>query len=79
MTTKAGRLEFENAYAPNSGFHRDSHVQIALRDTGCIKGWFLPPDTKQLSQPELTKAQTAMRLVRESTAKSRQRAEAATR
>jgi len=65
--------------APNSGFHRDSHVQIALRDTGCIKGWFLPPDTKELSQPELTKAQTAMRLVRESTAKSCQRAEAATR
>lgn len=33
--------------APNSGFHRDSHVQIALRDNNCVLGWFLPPGERK--------------------------------
>ncbi len=28
--------------APRSGFHRTTHVQIAVRDDHCIVGWFLP-------------------------------------
>jgi hypothetical protein len=28
---------------PNSGFHKDSHVQLAVRDRSCILGWFLLP------------------------------------
>lgn len=42
--------------APNSGFHRDSHTQIALRDFSCIRGWFVPPGERMLSAEELTKA-----------------------
>lgn len=38
--------------APNSGFHRDSHVQIALRDNSCVLGWFLPPGARLMSRAE---------------------------
>jgi hypothetical protein len=38
--------------APNSGFHRDSHVQIALRDHGCVVGWFLPAGERLMSHAE---------------------------
>lgn len=59
--------------APNSGFHRDSHVQIALRDFSCIKGWFLPPGAEQLSEAGLVEAQAKLQVIRESNAKSHQR------
>ncbi|WP_282246665.1 MULTISPECIES: hypothetical protein [Stenotrophomonas] len=59
--------------APNSGFHRDSHVQIALRDFSCIRGWFLPSGTEQLSDSDLVKAQEALRAMREISRKVRQR------
>jgi len=62
--------------APRSGFHRDSHVQIALRDFSCIKGWFLPAEAELLSPAELVKAQTALNSAREANPKSRRRAEA---
>lgn len=42
--------------APSSGFHRDSHVQIALRDFSCIRGWFVPPGEQMLSAAELSAA-----------------------
>ncbi len=42
--------------APSSGFHRDSHVQIALRDFSCIRGWFLLPGDRQLNERELAEA-----------------------
>lgn len=42
--------------AENSGFHQDSHVQIALRDTECIVGFFLPPGEKLLSDQERVEA-----------------------
>ncbi|WP_282298044.1 hypothetical protein [Stenotrophomonas sp. PS02289] len=42
--------------APSSGFHRDSHVQIALRDFSCIRGWFLLPGDRQLKEIELAAA-----------------------
>lgn len=59
--------------APRSGFHRDSHIQIAVRDMSCIKGWFLPPGTRQLSQQELMAAQAALRSARDANPKARLR------
>ena len=62
--------------APRSGFHRDSHVQIALRDFSCVKGWFLPAGVELLSPAELVKAQAALNSAREANPKSRRRVEA---
>jgi hypothetical protein len=59
--------------APRSGFHRDSHVQIALRDLRCVKGWFLLPGEQELSQEDLLNAEAALRSVRHTHPKSRQR------
>jgi hypothetical protein len=54
------------AIAENSGFRRDSHIQIAVRDDACVVGWFMPPGLKLLAQDvyeelagELTKAKAA--------------------
>lgn len=47
--------------AENSGFHRDSHIQLALRDPSCIRGWFLCPGDG-LMDPEQDK-QARMALV----------------
>lgn len=60
--------------APNSGFHRDSHVQIALRDFSCVKGWFLPPGQSQLTDADLTTAEAALKEVRRANPKPRRRA-----
>lgn len=38
----------------NSGFRKHSHIQIALRDSSCVLGWFLPP---KLPIPLLTPEQ----------------------
>lgn len=38
--------------APKSGFHKGTHVQIALRDSGCVEGWFLPQGQRLLSEQE---------------------------
>ncbi|MEY2117222.1 hypothetical protein [Rhodanobacter sp. FW106-PBR-R2A-1-13] len=38
--------------APRSGLHRDSHVQLAVRDMTCVVGWFLPPGDRLMSGPE---------------------------
>lgn len=62
--------------APRSGFHRDSHVQIALRDFSCVKGWFLPAGVELLSPAELVKAQAALNSAREANPKSRRRVDA---
>lgn len=53
--------------APNSGFHRKSHVQIALRDFSCVVGWFLPqvqPPTQLLDEMAYNKAKTALGTVK---------------
>lgn len=60
--------------APSSGFHRDSHVQIALRDFSCVRGWFLPPGQRQLSESERTRAEERLVRVRELHQKPRRRA-----
>jgi len=62
--------------APCSGFHRDSHIQIALRDISCVRGWFLPPGAQQLTQADLAEAELALRLMRETTGKPHRKAEA---
>lgn len=59
---------------PNSGFHRDSHVQIALRDFSCVKGWFLLPGEEQLSEPELAEAEAILAKARQANPKPRRRA-----
>lgn len=38
--------------APKSGFHKATHVQIALRDNSCVEAWFLPKGQKLLSEQE---------------------------
>src|SRR5471032_623194 len=38
--------------APKSGFHKGTHVQIALRDNSCVEGWFLPIGQRLLSEEE---------------------------
>lgn len=53
--------------APKSGFHRGSHVQIALRDNNCVEGWFLPKGQQLLSEPEYL----AAKVKREAMAKDR--------
>lgn len=46
---------------PKSGFHRSTHIQIALRDNNCIVGWFLPSGARLLSAEKYQDA--AARLV----------------
>lgn len=59
--------------APNSGFHRDSHTQIALRDFNCIKGWFVPPGERMLNAAELTAAKERFAALCAATPKPRER------
>lgn len=61
--------------APNSGFHRDSHIQIALRDPSCVRGWFLPAGAELLSHAEMTQARAALRALRDAYPKARRRVE----
>ncbi|HYG06814.1 MAG TPA: hypothetical protein VD865_10440 [Stenotrophomonas sp.] len=45
---------------PASGFHRDSHVQIALRDFSCVLGWFVPPGANLLTAEEYRRAEATL-------------------
>ncbi len=60
--------------APSSGFHRDSHVQIALRDFTCIKGWFLPPGEQLLDHAQMAIARAALHAARLNYTKAHRRA-----
>jgi hypothetical protein len=46
--------------AENSGFHRDSHIQLAVRDPTCFLGWFLRPGEKLLSASKAKKARQTL-------------------
>ena len=46
--------------SPNSGFHRDSHIQIAVRDPLCIRAWFLPAETQLMSEADYHAAKSAL-------------------
>lgn len=41
QTVRAGFLEGEELY-PNTAFKSKNHIQIAVRDNSCIKGYFVP-------------------------------------
>ena len=45
---------------PTSEFQRDTHMQIALRDPGCVLGWFLTPGAALLSESDLAIADSEM-------------------
>lgn len=63
--------------AENSGFHRDSHIQLAVRDPGCFLGWFLRPGEQLMSETKATSAREA--LARFKTEHPKPRARAASR
>lgn len=46
------------AVAPQSGFHSGTHVQIALRDNGCVEGWFLPTGETLMTEAQYHDAAT---------------------
>jgi hypothetical protein len=46
--------------APGSGFHRSTHVQIALRDNSCVEGWFLPKGAQLLSEQQYKEAKARL-------------------
>lgn len=53
-----GAFRQGQALVENSGFHSESHIQVAVRDPTCIVGWFLLPgdellEAKQMSAAEL--------------------------
>jgi hypothetical protein len=56
---------------PLSGFHISTHVQIALRDPACVKGWFLPPGAQLLSETEYSAAEARLAAARKAYTKPR--------
>jgi len=57
---------------PRSGFHRDSHIQIALRDLACVVGWFLPQLNALLAEAAYQHAILQLEQVRQAHPKPRQ-------
>lgn len=55
-----GAFRQGQALAAQSGFHRDSHIQIALRDLTCIQGWFLRPGDQLMGTEKNAQANAAM-------------------
>ncbi|WP_260986198.1 hypothetical protein [Bordetella genomosp. 13] len=46
--------------AENSGFRRDTHIQIALRDDTCVLGWFLPAGVQLMTGDQYRQAVQAL-------------------
>jgi hypothetical protein len=42
--------------APRSGFHKQTHIQLALRDNSCVVGWFLPEGAELLTEEKYDEA-----------------------
>lgn len=59
--------------APLSGFHINTHVQIALRDPSCVKGWFLPPGAELLADQDYVAAQNRLDVMKKANPKPRVR------
>lgn len=57
--------------ADNFGFHRDSHIQLALRDPSCIRGWFLRPGDVLMDAQREASARQALAEARKRHAKPR--------
>lgn len=51
-----GAFEQGGLVSDGSSICADTHIQIAVQDLACIKGWFLVPGNKLLSDMELAKA-----------------------
>lgn len=62
--------------APGSGFHTNTHVQIAVVDPSCFAGWFLCPGDKLLSPEAYAEAKVRLQEAQK-TWKPRQTAKAA--
>lgn len=46
--------------APRSGFHERTHIQIALRDDGCVFAWFLPENSTLLTEEQYAGAKARL-------------------
>lgn len=55
-----GAFEQGKPIAPASSLCADTHIQIAVHDLSCIKGWFLIPGQKLLNEADLRNAQQRM-------------------
>lgn len=51
-----GAFEQGKLIAEGSSIHTDTHIQIAVRDLSCIKGWFLVPGDRLLTDEDLAVA-----------------------
>lgn len=51
-----GAFEQGKLIADGSSIHSDTHIQIAVRDLRCIKGWFLVPGDTLLADADLEDA-----------------------
>lgn len=63
---QASRGAFEQGQQidPSSAIFDDTHLQLAVHDLSCIKGWFLLPGDKLLSASQFDVAQKAMVLAK---------------
>lgn len=43
-----------------SGFSKDGHIQLAVRDPGCIVAWFLPEEDRLMSDAECSEARAKL-------------------
>lgn len=60
--------------AQHSGFHRDSNIQLAVRENRCVRGWFLLPGDALLPASDYARAKQAMSAARARFGKPRRRA-----
>jgi hypothetical protein len=55
-----GAFEQGKQVDPSSAIFDDTHLQLAVHDLSCIKGWFLRPGDKLLTPEEFRAAEDAM-------------------
>lgn len=72
-----GAFEQGKLIAEGSSIHTDTHIQIAVRDLRCIKGWFLVPVDRLLKDEDLKSAINALEVAKQARTdtKPRKRAE----
>ena len=59
-----GAYEQGKLIDPSSANYNDTHLQIAVHDLSCIKGWFLRPGDKLLSHEDLHEAEARLAAAR---------------
>ena len=59
-----GAFEQGKQVDPSSAIFDDTHLQLAVHDLSCIKGWFLCPGDKLLTPDEYSAAEDAMNAAR---------------